>query len=95
MSDKDDLRELREVTKDNDEAEYVPEEDMRDFDAPDPLLDPYDYDEEPGTLKENARLWAKVGDAYFPADQTVNRLAPGQYSIEYSQSRHLLCAQAN
>ena len=71
MSDKDDLQELKEITKDNDEAEYVAEEDHREFGTPSPLLDPYDYDEEPGTLKENARLWAKVGDAYFPADQST------------------------
>ena len=92
MSDKDDLQELKEITKDNDEAEYVAEEDHREFGTPSPLLDPYDYDEEPGTLKENARLWAKVGDAYFPADQTVDRLTAGQYSIEYSHNRGIYFA---
>ena len=92
MSDKDDLEELKELTQDNEEAGHVLEEDHRDFATPSPLLDPYDYDDEPGTLKENARLWAKVGDAYFPADQTVNRLTAGQYSIEYSHNRGIYFA---
>ena len=56
------------------------------------MQDPYDYDDEPGTLKENARLWAKVGDAYFPADQTVDKLKAGQYSIEYSHNRGIYFA---
>ena len=91
MSGTDDLQELKELTKDNDNTE-VGEENTANYDAPDPLRDPYDYDDDPGTLKENARLWAKVGDAYFPADQTVDRLTPGQYSIEYSHNRGIYFA---
>lgn len=88
MSDTDDLKELRELTKDN-ESDEVPQEDDSDYATPDPVLDPYDYDEEEGVLKENARLWAKVGDAYFPADQTIDKLGAGQYSIEFSHNRGL------
>ena len=88
MSDTDDLKELRELTKDN-ESDEAPQADESDFDTPDPIVDPYDYDEEEGVLKENARLWAKVGDAYFPADQTIDKLGAGQYSIEFSHNRGL------
>ena len=91
MNDKDDLQELKEIVGDND-GDHVVEQDYRDFDTPNPVQDPYDYDDEPGTLKENARLWAKVGDAYFPADQTVDKLIAGQYSIEYSHNRGIYFA---
>jgi hypothetical protein len=74
MNDKDDLQELKELTESND-TDHVVEQDHREYDTPNPVQDPYDYDDEPGTLKENARLWAKVGDAYFPADQTVHTIA--------------------
>ena len=91
MSDTDDLKELRELTKNNesDDSDSAVHEDGNEFATPDPVLDPYDYDEEEGVLKENARLWAKVGDAYFPADQTVDKLGAGQYSIEFSHNRGL------
>lgn len=88
MSDKDDLRELRELTKDN-ETDEVPQPDTNTYETPNPTVNPYDYDDEEGILKENARLWAKVGDAFFPADQTVNKLS-GQYSIEFSHNQKLL-----
>ena len=91
MSDKDDLQELKELTQGNDDS-AVAEPDLREFRTPNPTQDPYDYDDDPGTLKENARLWAKVGDAYFPADQTVDRLTAGQYSIEYSHNRGIYFA---
>jgi SpoVK/Ycf46/Vps4 family AAA+-type ATPase len=91
MSGTDDLKELHELTKDNDESE-VGMADTNDYAAPDPIVDPYDHDDEPGTLKENARLWAVVGDAFFPADPTVNRLTAGQYSIEYSHNRGIYFA---
>lgn len=84
--DSNDLKELKELTEENDNTD-VGEENTHKYDTPDPTRDPYDYDDDPGVLKENARLWAKVGDTYFPADQTVNRLKAGQYSIEYSHNR--------
>jgi len=85
----DDLKELQELTKDNDETE-VGESDSRSFATPDPTYDEYECaEEEEGTLKENARQWAKVGDAYFPADMTADTLPSGQYSIDYSHSRGL------
>ena len=92
MSGTDDLKELRDLTKDHDETE-VGEANTNNDDAPYPIISPYDNDEdEPGTLKENAKLWAKVGDTYFPADPTVSRLEAGQYSIEYSHSRGIYFA---
>ena len=88
MSDKDDLQELRELTKDN-ETDEVPSADTNTYETPNPTVDPYNYDDEEGVLKENARLWAKVGDAFFPADQTIDKLGAGQYSIEFSHNRGL------
>ena len=88
-TERDDLEELRTLTEENDNTD-APETSGERYDAPDPL-DSYDYDEynenDEGTLKENARLWAKVGDAYFPSDETVNQIPPGQYHIEYSHNR--------
>ena len=86
-----DLEELRELTKDNDETE-VGEHDDRNYAAPDPAGDDEYYEDEEGTLKENARQWALVGDIYFPADQTRDTLPAGQYSIEYSHNRGIYFA---
>jgi len=88
MTDKNtkDLEELKTLTEENDDTD-VGERSTHKYNTPDPAIDEYDYDDDPGVLKENARLWAKVGDAYFPADETVDRLSSGQYSIEYSHNR--------
>ena len=67
----DDLQELRKLTKDNDNTD-VGERIQDAYDTPDAVenYDYYDdYPNDEGTLKENARLWAKVGDAYFPSDE--------------------------
>jgi SpoVK/Ycf46/Vps4 family AAA+-type ATPase len=85
------MQQIQELTKDNDETE-VGESNPRTYDTPNPTLDEYDYDEEEGTLKENARQWAKVNDVYFPADMTVNSLPAGQYAIEYSHNRGIYFA---
>lgn len=88
-TEQDDLEELRKLTEENDNTD-TEEESGQDFSTPDPLDSYDDYDEygnDEGTLKENARLWAKVGDAYFPSDETVNKIPPGQYHIEYSHNR--------
>ncbi len=91
-TDTDDLKELQELTKDNDETE-VGGADCRTYSAPDPFEDDYACaEDEEGTLKENARQWAVVGDSYFPADPTIDRLSAGQYSIEYSHNRGLYFA---
>ena len=84
----DDLEELRTLTEENENSD-IGEHSSQDFSTPDPLdYDEWDeYGQEEGTLKENARLWAKVGDAYFPSDETVNHIPPGQYHIEYSHNR--------
>lgn len=88
----EDLKELRELTKDNDETE-VGEADDRCYNTPtstcDEIADSLDAE---GTLKENARQWAKVSDVYFPADQTIDSLPAGQYSIEYSHNRGIYFA---
>lgn len=87
MSEQDDLRELRELTEENDESEPLLE-DGASYRAN--QRDPYDLDDdEPGVLKENARMWAKAGDVYFPSDITVKTLPPGQYTVEYSHGRGL------
>ena len=87
----EDLKELKELTQDNDETE-VGESDPRTYETPNATIDEYDYDEEEGTLKENARQWSKVSDAYFPADMTVNSLPADQYAIEYSHNRGIYFA---
>lgn len=44
-------------------------------------------------VKENtsfntaAKMWAKYGEAYFPCEEAVDKLRPGQYTIETSQQR--------
>ncbi len=82
-----DLQELKELTKDNDNTD-VGSQSEHCYDKPDAFENYNDCDEnEEGTLKENARMWAKVGDAFFPSDETVEHLAPGQYHIEYSHNR--------
>lgn len=91
MSGTDDLNELHELTRDN-EPDAPPIVDTNKYDTPDPVQDPYNYDDDEGVLKENARLWAKVGDAYFPADETIDKLDAGQYAIEYSHNRGLYFA---
>lgn len=90
MTDHKDLQELKELTKDNDSVD-VGEQDDNNYDTPNALddydhYDDYDTNEE-GTLKENARKWAKVGDAYFPSDETADKLPAGQFHIEYSHQR--------
>lgn len=88
-TENDDLQELRTLTKDNDNTD-VGERNQEAYDTPEAVenYDYYDdYPNDEGTLKENARLWAKVGDAYFPSDETVKQIPPGQYHIEYSHNR--------
>jgi len=88
-TESEDLEELRKLTEENDNTD-TGEASGQNFSTPDPVdeYDEYDeYDNDEGTLKENARLWAKVGDAYFPSDETVNKIPPGQYHIEYSHNR--------
>lgn len=88
----EDLKELRELTKDNDDSE-VGEADTRNYRTPDSVCDETtDSLDAEGTLKENARQWAKVDNVYFPADQTVGSLPAGQYSIEYSPNRGIYFA---
>ena len=86
-TEQQDLKELKELTQDNDNTE-VGAKSEQNYDQPDSFenYDRYEENEE-GTLKENARMWAKVGDAFFPSDETVDHLAPGQYHIEYSHNR--------
>ena len=93
MSETDDLKELQKLTKDNDETDQGGH-DLRTYSTPDPFYDEYECtdEDEDGTLKENARQWAVVGDSFFPADPTVDRLVAGQYSIEYSNNRGLYFA---
>lgn len=88
----DDLHELKTLTQDNNDDEPVGESNTRNYATPDPTIGEYDYDDEDGVLKENARQWAEVGDAYFPADKTANSLPPGQYTIDYSHNRGLYFA---
>lgn len=86
-TEQQDLQELKELTKDNENTE-VGAKSEHNYTKPD-SFETYDECEEneEGTLKENARKWAKVGDAFFPSDETVDHLAPGQYHIEYSHNR--------
>jgi len=86
-TEQQDLEELKELTKDNDNTEVGVKSDTN-YERPDSFenYDACDENDE-GTLKENARMWAKVGDAFFPSDETVDHLAPGQYHIEYSHNR--------
>lgn len=41
------------------------------------------------TLKEtlNAKMWAVSGDAYFPCEKTELKLAPGQYIVQFSDTK--------
>lgn len=88
-----DLQELKELTQDNDSTETGAKSDQN-YDKPDALENYNDCDEnDEGTLKENARMWAKVDNAFFPSDETVNQLAPGQYHIEYSHNRGIYFAK--
>ena len=32
-------------------------------------------------------MWSKTGPAYFPTEDTTNKLFPGQYTVEFSHSR--------
>jgi hypothetical protein len=35
----------------------------------------------------NAKMWAVTGDAYFPCEKTEEKLAPGQYIVQYSEAK--------
>lgn len=82
----DDLKELRELTQENDNTE-VGANAERVYETPDPTLGEEHYDDDDDLRKANARQWAKVGDTFFPAEQTVDSLEPGQYHVEYSHHR--------
>lgn len=53
-----------------------------------------DDDGEEKTAKD-ASMWAKQGVSYFPCDEAVDRLAPGQYEILNSQSSGIYFKMAN
>lgn len=82
----EDLKELKEFVKDNTDTE-VGVKSTHQYKTPE-ATENYDCETDASVvLKENARKWAKVGDAYFPSDETVDKLDPGQYHIEYSHNR--------
>ncbi len=86
----EDLKELKELVKeDTDTDAHGGEQSKRNYDTPDALdnYDTCDETDDVGILQENAHKWAKVGDAFFPSDETVEKLDPGQYHIEYSHNR--------
>jgi SpoVK/Ycf46/Vps4 family AAA+-type ATPase len=51
-------------------------------------------DEEDGKAKD-ASMWAKQGVSYFPCDEAVAKLAPGQYEICSSQSAGIYFKMTN
>ena len=57
-------------------------------------FDVEDDDEEEGKAKD-ASMWAKQGVSYFPCDEAVPQLAPGQYEILSSQSSGIYFKMAN
>lgn len=89
-----DLQELKKLTQDNDNNDTGTKSDQC-YDTPEAIenYDQYDDENDEGTLKENARKWAKVGDAFFPSDETIDSLEPGQYHIEYSHNRGIYFAK--
>jgi len=46
--------------------------------------DPWDDQE---AVASRSSMWSKSGPAYFPTEETTNRLFPGQYTVEYSHGR--------
>ena len=38
-------------------------------------------------VANRSSMWSKSGPAYFPTEETTNRLMPGQYTVEYSHGR--------
>lgn len=36
---------------------------------------------------ENAKMWAVSGDAFFPCEKTEDKLPPGQYVVQYSDTK--------
>lgn len=45
-----------------------------------PITDSYD-------VAAVASKWSRSGSAYFPVEETVHRLPPGQYTVDFSHSR--------
>lgn len=41
----------------------------------------------------NAKMWAALGDAFFPCEQAVAKLDAGQYTIDYSHDRGVFFAK--
>jgi ATP-dependent 26S proteasome regulatory subunit len=35
----------------------------------------------------NAKMWAVSGDAYYPCEKTEEKLAPGQYTVQFSDNK--------
>lgn len=52
-------------------------------------------DEEEDGKAKDASMWAKQGVSYFPCDEAVPQLAPGQYEILSSQSSGIYFKMAN
>lgn len=58
--------------------------------------DPEDSDEDDKAKKaKDASMWAKQGVSYFPCDEAVDKLAPGQYEILSSQSQGIYFKMSN
>ena len=45
-----------------------------------------DFDDEPTKEAKDASMWAVQGPNFFPCDEAVKILAPGQYEVMHSQS---------
>lgn len=54
-----------------------------------------DAEEDDGKTQGKESMWAKNGVSYFPCDEAVPELAPGQYEILSSQSSGIYFKQAN
>jgi hypothetical protein len=52
-------------------------------------------DEDEDSKAKDASMWAKQGVSYFPCDEAVPQLAPGQYEILSSQSSGIYFKMAN
>ena len=52
-------------------------------------------EEEDEKTAKDASMWAKQGVSYFPCDEAVDKLAPGQYEILSSQSQGIYFKMSN
>lgn len=59
------------------------------------LDSPEDESEDDEKTAKDASMWAKQGVSYFPCDEAVEKLAPGQYEILSSQSQGIYFKMSN